>query len=52
MDLQGPDQNYTRITLTPGLETIEVRETPDDLLKQIEERVLHLARSAKQGGAA
>jgi hypothetical protein len=31
--------------------TISVHETPDDLLKQIEERVLYLARSAKQAGA-
>jgi hypothetical protein len=52
MDLHGPSQNYTTITPTPGLNPIEVRESPDDLLKQIEERVLHLARSAKQAGAS
>ena len=51
MELHGPNQDYTSITLTPGAKTIEVRESPDNLLEQIEERVLHLARSAKQAGA-
>ena len=51
MELHGPNQNYTTITLMPGGKTISVHETPDDLLKQIEEWVLYLARSAKQAGA-
>jgi hypothetical protein len=51
MELHGPNQDYTSITLTLGAKTIEVRESPDNLLEQIEERVLHLARSAKQAGA-
>jgi uncharacterized protein YlzI (FlbEa/FlbD family) len=52
MELHGPNQDYTTITLTPGAKTIEVRESPDNLLEQIEERVLHLARGARRSGIA
>jgi hypothetical protein len=49
--LPQPVLSVISCSLMPGGKTISVHETPDDLLKQIEERVLHLARSAKQAGA-